>query len=299
VTGRAAQVVELSQRRLPHQSRDEAAFMHEHPEAFDWLHRLVALDPASAVVGFAAVGRPHFMEPHRSFLRVVVAREHEGRGIGRMLRAEALSLVPPDTAGFFSGVYDDEPRALAVARRWGFGVDEHSITSELALTDVEPVVPPPGVTVESVPDLDFPDPDAVEAMLLASQTNPEAQQGWRFDLARLAACLIEGCPVVCVVTRVDGEPAAITFGDVSQGVLGIAYSGVDPAHRGRGLMVLTKRHAHAVAVASGATVSRTSNEEHNAGIRRINAELGYRVTSGTYRLSRRTGELTPTAPDPS
>ena len=73
VTGRVADVVELSQRRLAHQSRDEAAFMHEHPEAFDWLERLVAVDADSAVAGFAAGGRPHFMEPHRSFHRPAFA----------------------------------------------------------------------------------------------------------------------------------------------------------------------------------------------------------------------------------
>ena len=81
-------------------------------------------------------------------------------------------------------------------------------------------------------------------------------------------------------------PAGITFGGVQSGALHIAYSGVDPAFRGRGIMRVVKERAHIVAARLGATVSRTNNEEHNAGIRRINADLGYVVRSGVYRMAK-------------
>lgn len=87
-----------------------------------------------------------------------------------------------------------------------------------------------------------------------------------------------------VVARVDGVPAALTWGVLAEGAFYVAYSGVDPAYRGRGLAALVKQHAAVEAQAAGATEALTNNEEHNTGIRRINAELGFRVTSGTWRM---------------
>jgi hypothetical protein len=49
-------------------------------------------------------------------------------------------------------------------------------------------------------------------------------------------------------------------------------------------MRVVKQGAHVVAARLGATVSNTTNEEQNVGIRRINADLGYVVRSGVYRM---------------
>jgi GNAT superfamily N-acetyltransferase len=282
---RTGTAVDLVTERLPHQSRDDAAYVFEHPEVFTFRTLWEARDADGAMLGVSFAGRPRWMNPDRAFLRVVVLRQHEGHGIGRALHAHALGGLDDATVELVGGVYDDEPRSLEVARHWGFQVDELSIESELPLdADLPEPRPGPGVTLEDASDLEFADREAVDAMLVRSQTNPEARVGWLFDLDRLAASLTDDAPAVCTVARVDGAPAAITFGDVSAGVLSIAYSGVDPALRGRGLMVVTKQHAHLTARDLGAHVARTSNEEHNAGIRRINTALGYRVTSGTYRM---------------
>ncbi len=104
-------------------------------------------------------------------------------------------------------------------------------------------------------------------MLLASQTNPEAAIGFVMTLEGFGSMLAAGEQPVCVVARVGDTPAGITFGGVQAGVLSIAYSGVDPAFRGRGIMRVVKERAHVVAARLGATVSNTTNEEHNAGIR--------------------------------
>jgi hypothetical protein len=184
-----------------------------------------------------------------------------------------------------TGVYDDEPRSLDVARHWGFTTDEHAIESELSLLDLREPDLPEGVTLEEAPDFDFDDRAAVEEMLLRSQTNPEAEQGWLFDLAKLASFVGETESPVCVLARVDGAPAGISTGSVAGDVLTIGYSGIDPQLRGRGLMGLVKQRANLVASRAGATVSRTHNEEHNTGIRHVNAQLGYVVISGVYRMS--------------
>ena len=243
---RVEELVDLTCRRLAHMSRTEAEWMFTAGDVMQGLTVLAALDRHDRLVGWAATAHPAFAPEGRSFLR---------------------------------------PRALAVARHWGFGLVEHSIESELALDDLPEPVLPVGVTLEEAPDFGFEDRDAVEAMLLRSQTNPEAQQGWVFDLQKLASFVTSKEVPICVLARVDGAPAGITVGAVAEGVLSIAYSGVDPTLRGRGLMRIIKQQAHRAAARAGATVSRTNNEEHNVGIRRVNAELGYVVRSGVYRMS--------------
>ncbi|KRC89993.1 hypothetical protein ASE25_10855 [Terrabacter sp. Root85] len=279
-------VIELVGARLQHLTRAEVAWPFESPEVFTHLVVAVARDDDEHLLGVGLSLRPTFAPPDRSMLRVVVARDHEGHGVGSALRRFLLPHVPDTTRRLGGGVYDDEPRSLEIVRHWGFGVEEHAIDSALDLVEHPPEAPvvPAGVDLEEVPDLEFDDEGAVEAMLRASQTNPEAAVGFVMTLEKFRTMTTNGDIPICVVARVDGTPAGISYGTVSAGELFIAYSGIDPTFRGRGLMRLVKQQAHVAATGAGATKARTNNEEHNAGIRRINAELGYVVQSGVYRL---------------
>lgn len=283
--GRQQEAVDLVCARLPHSTRGEAGWHFDAPEVFDGLASVEAVDRHGSMLGVGFTGHPHFAPEGRAFQRVIVAHANEGRGVGHALRQALLDRVPEGTTSLFAGTFDDDPRSLEVARHWGFTVEEHAIESQLDLVDLPTPEPPVGVTLRDVPDLDFEDADAVERMLLSSQTNPEAALGWTMDLHRLRSLISENETPVGVLARVDGVPAAITFGGVSDGVLMIAYSGVEPAYRGRGLMTLVKQRAHLSAREAGARVSRTANEVNNHGIRRINAALGYVVQSGVHRMS--------------
>lgn len=283
---RTDELLDLMVERLPHLNRAEASWPFVAPRMYEGLVVLHALDADDRVVGVGLTGRINYAPEGSGFLRVVVRRGEEGRGIGRALRASLLDKVLPGIDVLRGAVYDDEPRALEVTRHWGFGIEEHSIESGLSLTGPDPPepAPPAGVTLEEAPGLDFPDREAVERMLVASQTNPEAEVGFVFTLQKLADLVTPDEVPLCVVARDAGRPVGITFGAVSDGRLSIVYSGIDPGHRGRGLMLLVKQRAHLAAVRAGATESVTHNEEHNHGIRRVNAALGYTVRSGTYRL---------------
>ncbi|GAA2166052.1 GNAT family N-acetyltransferase [Humibacillus xanthopallidus] len=284
-TRRIAEAVDLVCARLPELPRAEAAMPFESPELFPLLVRHTAHDEDDHLVGVGLLQRPGFAPPDRCGLRLVVARDVEGSGVGSALRASLLPLVPGTIARLGTGVFDDDERSLAVARHWGFEIEKHGIESSLDLTELAPSSPlPPGVTLDEVPDLGFADRDAVEHMLRASQTNPEAALGFVMSLEAFSTMLTADEEPVCVVARVDGVPAGITFGGVQSGALSIAYSGVDPAYRGRGIMRAVKERAHVVAARLGARVSNTTNEEANVGIRRINADLGYVVRSGVYRM---------------
>ncbi len=84
----------------------------------------------------------------------------------------------------------------------------------------------------------------------------------------------------------SGAPAAIITGEIKDAILLIHYTGVGRAFRGRNLGLLLKQAAHLQAAAAGATRSYTTNEAANAGIRHVNAKLGYQVVGGDYRIRR-------------
>jgi len=276
-------LVTLALARSPHATRGEVVHPFEEPHEFPGLAVRAALDDHGTLLGWGAVARPSWNPPGAAVFLAHVAAAHEGRGVGSTLRQALWDRLPEATTTVRTRVFDDEPRAAEIARHWGFTVEEHSISSRRPLGDLVAPEPGPGVSLESNADQDFTDPDAVEAMLAASQTNPEARAGLALRLDHMRHPTPPARSVL-VIARVDGVPAALTWGVLAEGSFYVAYSGVDPAYRGRGLAALVKQHAAVEAQAAGATEALTSNEEHNTGIRRINAELGYIVRNGVYRM---------------
>lgn len=278
-------MVQLSTRRSTHESSAEAGWMLEVPETWPDLVALLACSDDGSVLGHAKMASGTHMAAGRTVVSVTVLAEHEHRGAGSALWAALLERRPDDATQLRSAVFDDEERSLQIARHWGFEVEELSISSAVSLVGTRPPQPPVDVTLDSSTDDNYPDRAAVEAMLLASRTSPEALAGAVLDLDRLKKAM-QGSDPVQVVARVDGVPAAIASGSVYDGQLNVMYTGVDPRFRGRGLALLVKQQAHHDAARLGATGSATTNEVGNTGIRGINARLGYQVLHGTYRLRR-------------
>ncbi len=276
-------MIALCTARNPHQTSAEAGWMLEVPETWPDLVALVACSD-DVLLGHVVMASGTFMATGRTVVAVSVAAAYEGTGVGRDLWTALAPRIPASTTQLRTAVYDDEPRALAVAQHWGFEVEELSITSAMLLDPTTPAPsPPPDVTLDSSTDFAYPDRAAVEAMLLSSRTSPEALAGAVLDLDRLQATM-QGSEPVQVVARVDGVPAAIVSGSIYEGQLSVMYTGVDPRFRGRGLALLVKQQAHHDAVRLGATSSSTTNEVGNAGIRGINTRMGYEAQHGAYRL---------------
>ena len=239
------------------------------------------------LAGWGFTARPTTFPMDWAILSVTVAAAREGHGIGTALRAELASTLP-DTATTLAGLVDDlDERSLQVARHWGYAVEQHGIRSQMDLVDLPEPVLPDDVTVEDATVLAFPDADAVESMLVDSQTNPEAVQSG--IITRLADLRLEQAEVehpFAVLARVGGTPAAIITGEIQDAILLINYTGVGQAFRGRNLGFLLKQAAHLHAAEAGATRSYTTNEAGNAGIRHVNKKLGYQVVAGDYRIRR-------------
>lgn len=222
---------------------------------------------------------------------VVVAEQALGRGLARDLLAALDARLPAPVTDLAGTADADDAHTLAVLDHWGWQTLQTSVTSELRLDDLPDLVLPPDVSVEVSNGLTFADEPAVEAMLDASQTNPERDHNGPMTLAQLRGWLSPGGDdtPLGLVLRVDGRPAALCFGIIGGGLAQLVYTGVDPAFRGRGLARLVKQAAHAAARQAGATVAVTNNEEGNTGIRHVNEQLGYRRTSAVVWVRRGVG----------
>ena len=278
-------LVRLRLDRMPRQTRAQVEFPFVHAEELDLFEVRAAYD-ADGPVGWGAVVRGNWFPPGLALINVTVARAHERRGAGGALYRTLAATLPDDIATVGTAVDDAEPESLAIARAHGFEITQHGIESQLALVDLPEPSAPPGVTFEDVSALEFPDEDAVDAMLVDSQTNPEAAEGFVSRLVNYREIAAKVERPTSALARVDGAPAAIIIGEVEGDVLDIAYTGVGRAYRGRSLAYSLKQFAHRLAADAGATVCHTMNEESNAGIRHVNAKLGYQVIGGAYRLRR-------------
>jgi GNAT superfamily N-acetyltransferase len=254
----------------------------------DGTHRdtSVLAEDADGVVGLGIGWHRDGIPAHQRSALVAVARRAEGQGLGHRLWERVREGVPPVATEVWTRVFDDDQSSLDVARHWGFEVVQRSITSFVDISDAPRPEPREGVTLEPCAELVVPDVEAFDAMLAASQTNPEATNSHVMDRDELLHWVADGEVALVSLARVDGVPAAISFAivapDEHEG--GVAYTGVDPRFRGRGLARLVKEDVHHQAAELGVRRLATDNEENNNGIRRINRELGYVVEYGVYRM---------------
>ena len=172
--------LKLARSPRTHRSQVEWAFVHaDELEMFET--RAAYID--GELAGWASTVRGKWFPPGIAMIHVTVAQAHERQGAGGALFRAMVDDLPAEISMIGSAVDDAETDSLEVARAWGFEVTQHGIESELPLVDLPTPEAGPGVTFEDVSSLEFPDEDAVEAMLRDSQTNPEAAEGFLSTLA--------------------------------------------------------------------------------------------------------------------
>ncbi len=278
-------VLALVVREQPHLEPSEFAPILYDRELAPECAVLVA-EERDGLVGCAVLVRLAFDPPEHSVGSVVVAAARRGRGIGHALKTALEDASTSGTTEIRGRVYDDDTRSLAVAEHWGYQRREHEIFSRLDLVDVAAPHLPEGVAITAHHDFQPPDAEEVNQMLDASQTNPERETLGVLDLSRLLASAARNETPLLVVTRIEGAPVALSTALVSGDLAYIGYTGVDPVFRGRGLARLTKQALHVEARAAGARACLTANEQNNRGIRRINAEMGFVVEHGIWRVTK-------------
>lgn len=278
-------VVDLLLRGQPHLVRPEVTLLLDDATSEGRLVLGVEEDDGLVAVGVST--HLIWQSPGDQLVSVVVDPAARGRGLGGRLHAALLDRLPDRATRLRGTTFDDDPASGGVVEHWGYERMQLSLTSTVDVDDATHPSLPDDVTVAVTDHVDLPDATEVDRMLDVSQTNPERLDGGSVirlaDLGRQQ----EGDELLLGVLRVHGLPAAIcaAMHDAS-GAGYVGYTGVDPAHRGRGLGALLKQAVHAEARRRGVRRLATENEQHNVGIRHVNERLGYRVRFGTWRWAR-------------
>lgn len=256
------------------------------PETAAFLRVLMARRSDGALAG-VAVGRAGSNLPAGALFAIVRVRPDVKRqGVGSRLYARLLADLPEDLTRLATGVFADDEASLAVARHWGFESVGLSVTTTVDVSGASAPTPVAGLTLEARDDLRFDDEEAVEAMLLDSQTNPEFELGLVLSLTSFRETPAPGQRPLAALARVDGHPAAISFAVADGDQMHVIYTGVDPARRGRAIARRTKEFLHAHASDQGIRTVLTDNDEENPGIRHVNDQLGYASHSSTCWMMR-------------
>jgi GNAT superfamily N-acetyltransferase len=266
----------MESREWKRQSRDSAVFLAE-------------LD--GVLAGSAHVAVPSYSDIPIG--QAYVLAQHRGRGVGKALYAAASDWAAArDTTALRTWVEEDDPDSLAWASRRGFAEQSRDALVELDLAGHEPrpSEPPPGVeivtwaerpelahglyavAVEASPDIPGNEDDRVEPF-----------DEWLSVHMRGEGDRPEGT----FVAVSDGEPvgyAKFSFWEAKPDTLFHDFTGVKRAWRGRGVARALKQAQLNWAKEQGYRFLRTSNEERNEPIRRLNADLGFQPIPGRIVL---------------
>ncbi len=271
------------------------------PISPETLSMQVGLQAASSLTEIAladhrAVGLLDVRSPdgERFILRLVVAPDARGQGLGRCLFRRAVALASSFLPGapLRARVRDDDVSSLEWAERRGFVESGHRISMSRALPE-EPVVL---------------DREAAAAMTRAEVTIarwPETSMAddWSLLTELLATCLIDSLdsagvhPTEETTRYITPHPSGVLLALRDAKAIGMAsiapegdtlwnswFTGVVPTARGQGVAAALKLAALALARREGANHVQTYNDVMNEPIIRLNKALGYERRPGIRLL---------------
>jgi GNAT superfamily N-acetyltransferase len=243
------------------------------------------------VIGAAHIGIPSYTDMPTG--QAYVLPEHRGRGAGQALYAAASGWVRAHgAASLRTYLADDDPESLAWARRRGFEERSREALVELDLATFEPrpAQPPPGVEIVTWAERPELAEGLYEVALEAWPDIPGSEDERIEPLDEWLSVHMQGegdRPEGTFVAVAGGEAvgyAKFSFWQAKPDTLFNDLTGVKRAWRGRGIARALKHTQLNWAKAHGYRFVRTSNEQRNEPIRRLNAELGYRPIPGRIVL---------------
>jgi GNAT superfamily N-acetyltransferase len=234
---------------------------------------------------------PGLPESPRATITVPPGRQRRGAGtalysaISDWARERALTTLEAVVA-------DNDPDSLAFAERRGFAVERHEKGVALDLTAIEPppVEPPAGVEIVTWAERPELARGLFEISVEASPDVPGYEDEEHEPFEAWLAHEMQGPgdrPDATFVALAGGEAVGYAKFSLSSTEPTRAHhdlTAVKRAWRGRGIARALKRAQIGWAKANGFEQLRTSNDERNAPMRKINLELGYRPTVGRIYL---------------
>jgi GNAT superfamily N-acetyltransferase len=260
----------------------------EHLDRVASLHLVAVVD--GEVVGRSNVAHPPMLPAGTLALNVGVTASARGRGVGAALFDRTVHGIPPGTGRVlgFTDDRDDDAVLPWLARRH-FVPFQHSIASQLDLTTWRSTGSAPAdVSIRVVDPQTTRDDEAVALLYVDSDTSPEADEiGETTWSTQLEAAKGFGPRGRMALVDLHGAPVAMSLAQQTDDAdWDVLYTGVLPAARGRGLARVAKAALHDDLARLGATRLETYNEAGNAGIRHVNAALGYVRVKGARRHRR-------------
>ena len=266
----------VESREWRRQSRDSEVFLAE-------------LD--GLVVGSAHVAIPSYRDGPTG--QAYVLSEHRGRGVGQALYAAASDWARSHAASSLrTYVDDDDPESLGWAERRGFTERSREGLVELDLASFEPLPaqPPPGVEIVTWAERPELSRGLYEVALEATPDIPGAEDERVEPFEEWLSVHMHGegdRPDGTFIAVADGEAvgyAKFSFWAAKPDTLFHDLTGVKRAWRGRGIARALKQTQLNWAKEQGYRFARTSNEQRNEPIRRLNEQLGYTPIPGRIVL---------------
>jgi mycothiol synthase len=266
---------------------EDRAFRASARDHVDLLARIEGATAGSALAAILPV------RPDQAFALVTVLPDFRRRGTGTALYEEVSAWARERSLHVIETIVaDNDPHSLAFASRRGFTEEAHELGVSLDLARIEPpnVEPPEGVQIvtwaerpdlargiydvalEAVPDIPGAEHDLVEPYedwLAHDMRGP----GDRPDATFVA---VAGDEVIgyAKFSLTSAQPTTAHHD----------LTGVKRAWRGGGVARALKATQIVWAKANGYEELRTTNDERNAPIRRLNEQFGYRPSIGRIFL---------------
>lgn len=260
----------------------------------------LAVDEDDHAVGYWDVDRETWMKPGRFFLKVILAPESRGHGLGKQMFEDALRTARGYGAiELESTVRESDAVALQFAERRGFQVERHLFESTLDITnfdehrfdDLMARLHSAGFRFFSLAEAGLTEENKhkLYALNRAAAMDDPGNTGTFPDFYAFSKNVFEASWF-----RADTQILA-SHGDhwVGLSAIGIypadqhaynAFTGVLGEYRGHGLAQALKLQTILLAKNEGIHCIRTHNDSKNAAMLAINRKLGYQPEPGMYRL---------------
>lgn len=261
---------------------------------------MLALDENGQAIGYWDVDRETWMKPGHFFIKVIVAPEARGHGLGTQMYGDALQIARERNATHLeSTVREADQTSFRFAEKRGFQVERHLFESTLDLTDFD--------------EHRFDDlmarlhAEGFHFFSLAEAGPTDENKHKLYEVNRAAAMDDPGntgtFPDFYAFSknvfdaswfRADTQIIA-TYRDHWAGLAAIgiypadnhaynAFTGILREYRGRGLAQALKFQTIQLARSEGVRYVRTNNDSKNAPMLAVNRKLGYKPEAGYYRL---------------
>jgi GNAT superfamily N-acetyltransferase len=240
-------------------------------------------DDGTKVCGAAHLARPSWFGASDVMAKVRVTPVCRGEGIGSALWRAIMPHIPGGTTAH-TDVVDHDETSRRIAEHWGFRAHQHPIESSYRLDDAvtAPRPLPPNVTIRRLASFVDVDDPVLDALLRDADTSPEASVTGATGIESFAA----EAGTFAVIAELRGVPVGFCVAKQVGPAGFVLMTATLPAARGLGIGRAVKEAMHVYGHERGVDRFTTLNEADNVAIRNLNAELGYVVVGGSFRMRR-------------